>query len=80
MFDFAISGLTALFFAGFWSRLRWGFFDLFCYVAAVAGALAVPPLLHRYFPMLIELGGVEVDAAGALIGCLVYDMSNYGFR
>jgi len=73
MFDFAITGLSTLFIASAWSKLRYDFFDLFCYIAAFVGALIVPALAARYFPMLEEVGGAPVDAGGALIGCLLYD-------
>ena len=62
-----------VFCTGFWSRWRYRFFDLFCFGAALVGAFVTPFLIERYFPMLIELGGVESEAAGALIGSLIYD-------
>lgn len=65
-------------FAGPWSRLRYGFFDLLCFGAALAGAFATPVSLERYFPLLIEIGDVPAEAAGALIGCLVYDLVEFG--
>ncbi len=73
MFDFALTGLSVVFLAGMWSRLRYGHFDLFCFIAAFVCALALPPLIRRYFPMLEELGGAPLDAGGAFIGCLLYD-------
>ena len=80
MFDIAVTALVAVFFTGFWSRWRYGFFDLFCFAAALIGAFATPILIEKFFPLLIELGGVESEAAGALIGCLIYDMFNFGLR
>ena len=73
MFSFALTGLTVLFLASMWSKLRYDFFDLFCFGAAFLGALIVPALVERYFPMLESVGGAPVDAGGALIGCLIYD-------
>ena len=73
MFDFAMTGLSAVFLAGMWSRLRYDFFDLFCFIFAFAGALLLPPLISRLFPALEEFGGAPLDAGGALIGCLIYD-------
>ena len=73
MFDIAVTALVTVFCTGFWSG-GYGFFDLFCFGAALVGAFVTPFLIERYyFPMLIELGGVESEAAGALIGCLIYD-------
>lgn len=79
MFSVAVTGLVALCLAGPYSRLRFGFFDLFCFAAAFVGALIAPPLLERLAPLFIEIGGVETDAAGALIGCLLYDVYERGW-
>jgi hypothetical protein len=73
MFDFAITGLTVVTLVGMWSRLRYGFFNLFCFATAFLFALVLPPLISRYFPLFEEVGGAPLDAGGALIGCLAYD-------
>lgn len=73
MFDFAITGLAVLFVVGMWSRLRYGFFDLFCFIVAFFCAIVLPPIISRYFPQIEEIGGAPLDIGGALIGCLIYD-------
>jgi hypothetical protein len=64
----------ALFITNFWSSWRYGFFDLLCAVAALVGAFVAPFLIEKYFKILSEVGGVEAETGGALIGCLIYDV------
>ncbi|HXY59577.1 MAG TPA: hypothetical protein VEH76_13475 [Methylocystis sp.] len=68
---------TALFLTRFWSRWRYGFFDMFCALAAIAGAFALPLAAEKFVPELAELGIFAFDAGGALLGCLVYDHFAY---
>ena len=65
---------AALFITNFWSKWRYGFFDILCAVAALAGAFVAPVIITKYFKLLSEIGGVEAESGGALIGCLLYDM------
>jgi hypothetical protein len=73
VFGVAMTGLSVVFLAGWWSRLRYGFFDLFCFVVAFLFAVFVPPVVSRYVPLLEEVGGAPLDLGGALLGCLIYD-------
>jgi hypothetical protein len=73
MFGVAMTGLSVVFLAGWWSRLRYGFFDLFCFGVAFISALLVPPLVSAYVPQLEDIGGAPLDLGGALLGCLIYD-------
>jgi hypothetical protein len=73
LFDALYSFGVALFITNFWSKWRYGFFDLFCAAAAIAGAFATPLLIERYFKLLSEIGGLEAETGGALLGCLLYD-------
>ena len=68
---------TALFLSRFWSTWRYGFFDLFCALAAGAGAFLLPVLAECFVPEIADLGLFGLDAGGAFIGCLIYDHFAY---
>jgi len=80
MFDALFTVVTALFLTRFWSTWRYGFFDVFCAFAAIAGAFALPALAEKFAPEIAELGVFALDAGGALIGCLAYDHFASGLR
>jgi len=77
--DLALTGLTAVFIAGPWSRWRWGFFDLRCFAAAFFCAWATPLLITHYSPTLGEFG-IGGSTGGAFIGCLIYDVMISGWQ
>ncbi len=71
---------AALFMTNFWSNWRYGFFDYFCALVAVAGAFAAPALLESLAPEAAELGIFGAESGGALLGCLIYDALAVGRR
>lgn len=73
MFDALLTIGAALFMTKFWSNWRYGFFDYFCALVAVAGAFAAPLLFESLAPEAAELGIFGAESGGALLGCLIYD-------
>ncbi len=80
MIDVVITVATALFLTRFWSKWRYGHFDYFCAGAAIGGAFALPALAEKFVPEFADLGMMEFDAGGALVGCLIYDGLSFGWR
>ena len=73
MLEAIVTIATALLMTRFWSKLRYGFFDAFCALAATVGAFVTPLVAQKLAPELVEFGVLALDAGGALLGCLVYD-------
>ncbi len=80
MFDALVTICTALFFAKFWSKWRYGYFDYFCAAASIGCAFATPALIERFAPEFAALGLIEAEAGGAMLGCLIYDGLSFGWR
>jgi len=56
MFDVLITIATGLFFTKYWSKWRYGYFDLFCAGAAIVDAFLLPALVEKFVTVQIEKG------------------------
>lgn len=72
---FLITAAKGVFVSYWWSKWRFGYFDLLMAVAAVIAVFLLPSVFHKFFPIMDGLAGV---GASAIIGCLVVDLVKNG--
>jgi hypothetical protein len=65
--------------AAAWSFVRFRYFDIGCAIAAFAGAFGVYYAMDEYFGLYLVANNFKALGAGALIGCLTYDLIKTGF-